>query len=332
MSDTVGRLAPSPSGAMHLGNAFAALLAWLSARSQGGQVLLRLEDLDLPRCPPKFSQGVMEDFRWLGLDWDNDPVRQSERSGYYDDCLARLSARDLTYPCYCTRKDLHPTSISPSNHRPITVPSPSPHRHPTPTEASAPHGYTPVYPGTCRDLTPAQRAELEAQGRRPALRLRVPDTTYSLVDGHLGPYAASLSGDVGDFVLRRGDGLYAYQLAVVADDGAMGVTEVVRGRDLLPSTPQQLYLQALLAFPHPRYCHLPLLLAPDGRRLSKREGDLSLQALGKRYSPGEVTGILAHWAGLLDTPRPVTPKELVADFAWERVPKADIFVTEEDFL
>lgn len=310
MSDAVGRLAPSPSGAMHLGNAFAALLAWLSARSQGGQVLLRLEDLDLPRCPAKFSQGVMDDFRWLGLDWDNGPVRQSERSSYYDTCLARLAAQDLTYPCYCTRRELHAA----------------------PTEASAPHSHSPVYPGTCRHLTDTQRAGLEAQGRRPALRLKVPDRTYSVMDGHLGPYAASLSADVGDFLLRRSDGLYAYQLAVVADDGAMGVTEVVRGRDLLPSTPQQLYLQELLGFPHPRYCHLPLLVAPDGRRLSKREGDLSLQALSKRYSNGEVTGILAHWAGLLDAPRPVTPRELVADFAWERVPKEDIFVTEEDFL
>lgn len=310
MADTVGRLAPSPSGAMHLGNAFAALLAWLSARSQGGQVLLRLENLDLPRCPAKFSQGVMDDFRWLGLDWDNEPVRQSERSGYYDDCLTRLAAQGLTYPCYCTRRELHAA----------------------PTEASAPHGQAPVYSGTCRHLTPAQRAGLEAQGRRAALRLKVPNRIYSVVDDHLGRYAANLADEVGDFLLRRSDGLYAYQLAAVADDGAMGITEVVRGRDLLPSTPQQLYLQELLGFPHPRYCHLPLLLAPDGRRLSKREGDLSLQALSKRYSSGEVVGILAHWAGLLNTPRPVTPKELVADFAWDRVPKEDIFVTEEVFL
>lgn len=310
MSDVTGRLAPSPSGEMHLGNAFAALLAWLSARSRGGRVLLRLEDLDLPRCPPQFSQGVMEDLGWLGLDWDNEPVRQSERGCYYDACLARLAAQDRTYPCYCTRRELHAA----------------------PTEASAPHAVAPVYPGRCRGLTAPQRAELEAQGRRPALRLRVPDQDYSLTDGHLGPYAVNLAREVGDFILRRSDGLYAYQLAVVADDGAMGVTEVVRGRDLLPSAPQQLYLQDLLDLPHPRYFHLPLLLAPDGRRLSKREGDLSLQALSKRRSPGEVTGILAHWAGLLDAPRPVTPKELVADFAWDRVPKKDIFVTEEIFL
>lgn len=300
----VGRLAPSPSGEMHLGNAFAALLAWLSARSQGGQVLLRLEDLDLPRCPARFSQGVMEDFCWLGLDWDNDPVYQSQRFRYYEDCLARLDAKALLYPCYCTRRELHAA----------------------PTEASAPHAAAPVYPGRCRELTDAQRVELEAQGRRASLRLAVPDRVYSLTDRHLGPYAANLAREVGDFILRRSDGLYAYQLAVVADDAAMGITEVVRGRDLLSSTPQQLYLQEVLDFPHPSYCHLPLLLAPDGRRLSKREGDLSLRALSKRYRSQEIVGLLAHWAGLLDTPRPVDPGDLIPEFSWERVPQQDIAV------
>lgn len=300
----VGRLAPSPSGEMHLGNAFAALLAWLSARSQGGQILLRLEDLDLPRCPARFSQGVMEDFCWLGLDWDNDPVYQSQRFRYYEDCLARLDAKALLYPCYCTRRELHAA----------------------PTEASAPHAAAPVYPGRCRELTQAQRMELEAQGRRASLRLAVPDRVYSLTDRHLGPYAANLAREVGDFILRRSDGLYAYQLAVVADDAAMGITEVVRGRDLLSSTPQQLYLQEVLDFPHPSYCHLPLLLAPDGRRLSKREGDLSLRALSKRYRSQEIVGLLAHWAGLLDTPRPVDPGDLIPEFSWEQVPQQDIAV------
>lgn len=301
-----GRLAPSPSGEMHLGNAFAALLAWLSARARGGRVLLRLEDLDLPRCPARFSQGVMEDFRWLDLDWDNGPVYQSQRSAYYEDCLARLAARDLLYPCYCTRRELHAA----------------------PTEASAPHAAAPVYSGRCRTLTAEQRADYEAQGRRGALRLIAPDKEYALVDGHLGPYAANLAREVGDFILRRSDGLYAYQLAVVADDAAMGVTEVVRGRDLLLSTPQQLYLQEVLGFPHPEYCHLPLLLAPDARRLSKREGDLSLRALSKRYQPQELVGVLGCWAGLLDKPTPVTPRELIPEFSWDRVPKKDVTVTD----
>ena len=304
MSAVVGRFAPSPSGEMHLGNAFAALLAWLSARSQGGQVVLRLEDLDLPRCPQKFSRGVMEDFRLLGLDWDNDPLYQSQRGGYYEECLRRLDSFGLLYPCYCTRRELHAA----------------------PTEASAPHAAAPVYSGRCRHLTDAMREDFRAQGRRGALRIIVPDRVYSVADRRFGVYSANLAREVGDFILRRSDGLYAYQLAVVADDAAMGVTEVVRGRDLLPSAPQQLYLQEVLGFPHPNYAHLPLLLAPDGRRLSKREGDLSIRALSKRYKPTEVVGILAHSAGLIDRPTPVTPTELVGEFSWSRVPTEDIVI------
>lgn len=304
MDMVTGRLAPSPSGEMHLGNALAALLAWLSARSAGGRVLLRLEDLDKPRCPERYALGVMEDFTWLGLDWDGPPLWQSRRDDHYAACLSRLEAQGLLYPCYCTRKELHAA----------------------PTEASAPHGAAPVYPGTCRDLTPAQRSQREAQGRRPALRLRVPDAVYSFTDGLQGPFGANLAREVGDVLLRRSDGLYAYQLAVVADDGATGVNQVVRGRDLLLSTPQQLYLQQVLSLPHPTYYHTPLLLAPDGRRLSKREGDLSLKSLSKRFSPRELVGLLAHWAGLLPTPRPLTPKDLVGEFSWSRVPRADIVV------
>ncbi len=303
MAEVVGRLAPSPSGEMHLGNAFAALLAWLGARGEGGQVLLRLEDLDKPRCPEQYALGVMEDFTWLGLDWDNAPLWQSRREDAYLDCLARLDAQGLVYPCYCTRRQLH-----------------------TITEASAPHGPNPVYPGTCRDLTGPQRQALEAQGRRPSLRVRVPDQVWSVDDGLQGPYHADLATACGDFILRRSDGLFAYQLAVVADDGAMGVNQVVRGRDLLPSTPQQLWLQERLGLPHPTYYHTPLLLAKDGRRLSKREGDLSLRSLSKRYSAPEIVGQLACWAGLLDRPRPVTPKDLVGEFSWARVKKEDVVV------
>lgn len=304
MDRVTGRLAPSPSGEMHLGNAFAALLAWLSARAAVGRVLLRLEDLDRPRCPEKFARGVMEDFRWLGLDWDNDPVWQSGRDSFYTSCLEALAEQGLVYPCYCSRKELHAV-----------------------TEASAPHGAAPVYPGTCRALTPAQRQALEQEGRRGAARALVPDKVYAFTDGLQGPYQANLAREVGDFILRRSDGLFAYQLAVVADDGDMGVTQVVRGRDLLSSTPQQLWLQDALGLPHPQYYHVPLLLAPDGRRLSKREGDLSLRALSKRCSPQELVGQLACWAGLLDRPRAVTPKDLVTDFAWKRVKKEDVTVS-----
>ncbi len=303
MARTVGRLAPSPSGAMHLGNAFAALLAWLGARSEGGEVLLRLEDLDRPRCPRPYALAVMEDLAWLGLDWDAPPVWQSERGARYQDCLATLAERGLVYPCYCSRRELHAV-----------------------TEASAPHGAAPVYAGTCRGLSPQDRAAREAQGRRPALRALVPAREVALRDGLQGPFRADLAREVGDFILRRSDGLFAYQLAVVVDDGDAGVTQVVRGRDLLPSTPQQLWLQEELGFPHPRYYHVPLLLAPDGRRLSKREGDLSLRAMSRRHSAGEIVGRLAFWAGLLDRPRPVTPRELVGEFSWERVTRADVTV------
>lgn len=304
MERVTGRLAPSPSGEMHLGNAFAALLAWLGARSQGGHVVLRLEDLDLPRCPAKYAYGVMEDLQWLGLDWDNAPVWQSRRRDFYDQCLKTLAAQGLVYPCYCSRKELHAV-----------------------TEASAPHTAAPVYPGRCRDLTDAQRRALERQGRRPALRARVPDRTYAVQDGLQGPYAAGLSREVGDFILKRSDGLYAYQLAVVADDGAMEVNQVVRGRDLLPSTPQQLWLQEVLGLPHPAYYHVPLLLATDGRRLSKREGDLSLKALSRDCSAPQLVGRLAWWAGLLDEPRPMTPQALLPFFSWDKVRREDITVT-----
>ena len=303
MAAVTVRLAPSPSGEMHLGNALAALLAWLGARSESGQVLLRLEDLDLPRCPAKYAYGVMEDFQWLGLDWDNEPVWQSRRSDFYDKKLKALADQGLVYPCYCTRKELHAV-----------------------TEASAPHGLAPVYSGKCRDLTEAQRRELEAQGRRPALRAKVPGQVYEFIDGLQGHFEANLEREVGDFILKRSDGLYAYQLAVVADDGDMGVNQIVRGRDLLPSTPQQLWLQDALGLPHPTYYHVPLLLAPDGRRLSKREGDLSLKALSREHTSQEIVGQLAFWAGLLDEARPITPKELLSLFSWDKVRREDITV------
>ena len=300
----VGRFAPTPSGRMHLGNVFAALMAWLSVRSRGGEMVLRMEDLDTQRTSVEFAEILRDDLRWLGLTYDRETPAQSTRSSVYDTYFEKLQAMGLLYPCYCTRRELHAA----------------------PTEASAPHAAAPVYSGRCRHLTDAMREDFRAQGRRGALRIIVPDRVYSVADRRFGVYSANLAREVGDFILRRSDGLYAYQLAVVADDAAMGVTEVVRGRDLLPSAPQQLYLQEVLGFPHPNYAHLPLLLAPDGRRLSKREGDLSIRALSKRYKPTEVVGILAHSAGLIDRPTPVTPTELVGEFSWSRVPTEDIVI------
>ena len=283
----VGRFAPSPSGRMHLGNAFAALLAWLFARHADGELLLRIEDLDPDRCRPEYAAQLREDLRWLGLDWDAEGVPQSQRGCAYQAAFDRLAEKGLVYPCYCTRGELH--------------------------AASAPHTAdgTPVYAGTCRNLTAAERA---ARTRPPAWRVRVPDAVYAVEDGLQGRYAENLAQACGDFVVRRSDGVWAYQLAVVVDDAAMGVTQVVRGRDLLASTPRQIYLQEQLALPTPDYVHVPLLCAPDGRRLSKRERDLDLGALRSRMRPESVIGLLAAAAGLLPQPEPITANALLQRF------------------
>ena len=303
----VGRFAPSPSGRIHLGNILCCLLAWLSVRQQGGQVVLRIEDLDTARCPRRYADQMEEDLRWLGLDWDQGPTvggpdgpyYQSGRTALYEAALDKLEKIDLVYPCFCTRAELHAAS--------------APHRE---------DGQV-VYAGTCRHLTAAEAAE-KAKRRAPALRLRVPEETWSFTDGHLGEVTEYLPTDCGDFLLRRSDGLFAYQLAVVVDDAAMGVTEVVRGADLLTSTPRQLLLYELLGLPAPEFFHFPLLLSPDGRRLSKRDGDLGLAALREKDSPEEVIGKLAYLAGQNPTAAPRTPGELIEHFRWDTVPRQDI--------
>ncbi len=306
-TDVKGRFAPSPSGRLHLGNVLCCLLAWLSARQKGGQVLLRVEDLDTARCPRRHALQLEEDLRWLGLHWDEGPgsaggpYYQSQRTDLYQAALDRLMERGLVYPCFCTRAELHAAS--------------APHRG----DGRA------VYPGTCRRLTAAQAA---ARGRPPALRLRVPAEDWSFADGHMGVYTENLAADCGDFLLRRSDGLFAYQLAVVVDDAAMGVTEVVRGADLLSSTPRQLYLYHLLGLTPPAFCHFPLLLAPDGRRLSKRDGDAGLDSLRDRVSPEALLGKLAYLAGFHPSAAPRTAEALLADFSWEKVPREDIRIPE----
>ena len=306
---TVGRFAPSPSGRIHLGNILCCLLAWLSARQKGGKVILRIEDLDTARCPLRYAEQMVEDLRWLGLDWDegpetggpNGPYFQSQRTALYQDALEKLDA--LIYPCFCTRAELHAAS--------------APHRE---------DGLT-VYAGTCRNLSPAER-EKRAKRRSPALRLRVPDKEISLIDGHMGGYAERLERDCGDFLLRRSDGMFAYQLAVVVDDAAMGVTEVVRGADLLSSTPRQLYLYQLLDLTPPEFFHFPLLLAPDGRRLSKRDADAGLDSLRGRVTAEALLGRLAQLAGFHPSGDPSTAAELLEAFSWEKVPQEDIRLPE----
>ena len=294
-----GRFAPSPTGRMHLGNVFAALLSWLSAKSQGGKWLLRIEDIDPQRSHREYAELIMDDLRWLGLEWDEGPFWQSERGDIYEHYLKVLADKGMTYPCYCTRADILATQ--------------------------APHesdGRV-VYKGTCRNLPPDSR-------RGPAaIRMRVPEEGEGIVtftDGHYGPQTVDLTSQCGDFIVRRKDGAWAYQLAVVTDDAEAGVTQIVRGQDLLSSTPRQLYLQELLGLPAPDYYHVPLLTAPDGRRLSKRERDLDMGALRERYTPEALLGRLAYLAGICETPEPASAWALSRVFSWETVRKKNIMI------
>ena len=295
---------------MHLGNVLCCLVAWLSARSQGGKVLLRVEDLDPERSGADYERQIEEDLRWLGLDWDEGGLEaaggrycQSGRSGVYEQYFDILSEKGLIYPCFCSRAELH--------------------------AADAPHlsdgRY--FYPGTCRNLTPEEAAE-KAKKRKPAWRVKVPDETVRFTDLHYGPYAENLAAECGDFVIRRADGVFAYQLATAVDDGLMGVTEVVRGRDLIGSTARQLWLQRTLGLPSPVYGHIPLLTDWDGRRLSKRDGDLDLAKLWEKWQPEEIIGMLAEAAGILPAYRPVSARELVPLFSWGKVKKGDVRLPE----
>ena len=295
----VGRFAPTPSGRMHLGNVFAALIAWLSVRSRDGSLVLRMEDLDTQRTSSDFAQTLREDLLWLGLTWDEETQPQSQRSDVYQEYFDRLESMGLLYPCYCTRSQLH--------------------------SVNAPHlaDGTYVYPGTCRDLTDEQK---QAFSRLPAWRVKVPDKIWQVEDLLQGTYRENLATDCGDFVVRRADGVYVYQLAVTVDDALAGVTEVVRGVDLLSSSPRQMYLQSLFGFPHPTYGHVPLLMAPDGRRLSKRDRDLDLGILRQRMKPEELIGSLACTAGLLDKPQAISARELAGEFSWQKLKKDNICI------
>ena len=295
----VGRFAPTPSGRMHLGNVFAAMMAWLSVRSRGGFMVLRMEDLDTQRTSDEYAEVLRKDLQWLGLDWDFETEAQSQRTEVYEEYFEKLRDMDLLYPCYCTRSQLH--------------------------SVNAPHlsDGTYVYPGTCRDLTEAEKA---AFGRAPAWRVKVPDKLWKFTDLVQGRYAENLIKHCGDFVVRRADGVFVYQLAVTVDDGEAEVSEVVRGMDLLSSAPRQMYLQQLFGFKHPQYAHVPMLLAPDGRRLSKRDKDLDLGELQKHLRPEDILGSLAFSAGLLEQFQPISAKELATEFSWDKVSPEDIYL------
>ncbi len=352
----VGRFAPSPSGRMHLGNVYSALVAWLSVRSQNGRMVLRIEDLD-ERCRRgKFDEQLIADLRWLGLDWDEGPYYQSDRLDLYRDAVRALASQDLVYPCFCTRAELH--------------------------AASAPHASdgTPLYPGTCRNLDAGEVARRRAL-KAPALRLKVPDEAdpagiitfndrtygtvseclaadcgdfliqrsdgvfaYQLVvtvdDEHMGVTEVVRGRDLlgssarqiylqNDFLIQRSDGVFAYQLVVTVDDEHMGVTEVVRGRDLLGSSARQIYLQNLLGYNHPSYAHVPLLAAPDGRRLSKRDRDCDMGELMACFgTPEKLLGHLSHIAGIAPDSSPRSVDQLVDLFSWRAISihSADIVI------
>lgn len=310
-----GRYAPSPTGTLHLGNLRSALLAWLCARSQGGAFILRMEDLDGPRVRPGAAGQILADLRWLGLDWDEGPdvggpygpYTQSARDAIYLGALARLRARGLLYPCYCTRAELHAAQ------RQTSI-------------ASAPHAgdMPPRYPGTCRTLTDAQRRKFEAQGRRPSLRFRVPDDPITFTDRVFGPIAEQVSVTTGDFIVRRSDGLIAYHLAVVVDDALMGVTQLARGADLLPVTAPQRALAHALGYAPPReVIHLPLATDAAGARLAKRDAAAGVDALRARgLTPEQVVGALAASAGLWPQGEPATPRDLLPAFRLDKISRA----------
>lgn len=308
-----GRFAPTPSGDMHLGNAKIALLSWLQMRAAGGIFVLRIEDIDTQRSKPEITERILADLRWLGLDWDegpgaseaSGPYCQSQRTELYEEALAKLAADGRLYPCFCSRAEL------------LAV-------------AGAPHGLSSEgapYPGTCRGLSPAEQ-ERRAQHKEPSLRFAIGADAVSFVDGIVGPQEFP-PGSGGDFVVRRADRMYSYQLAVTVDDARMGITDVLRGDDLLDSTPRQLHLYKALGLTPPAFAHAPLILGEDGRRLAKRHGDLGISALrAAGTKPEAVIGWLAYISGLLDRPEAVLANDLIGSFRLDRISKEPFVLTE----
>ncbi|WP_426450254.1 tRNA glutamyl-Q(34) synthetase GluQRS [Paenibacillus sp. S-38] len=309
-----GRFAPTPSGLLHIGNAFTALLAWLQIRAASGSFVLRIEDIDTARSRPEYTEQLLKDLAWLGLDWDEGPdiggpyasYEQRSRLEAYASAVRRLGEDGWLYPCYCSRAELKAV-------------------------ARAPHGLASegaAYPGLCRHLTAAERAQRAAR-KEPALRFAVPPREVVFTDGLQGRQQVA-AGSLGDFVVRRADGVFSYQLAVVLDDAAMGITDVLRGADLLDSTPRQLLLCEALGLRPPAYHHVPLLCAPDGSRLSKRDRSLTLAALRSAgVPPQRVLGLLAHLAGQLVRPEPAEAHELAGSFEPARIPRTPVHIPRE---
>lgn len=308
-----GRFAPTPSGEMHIGNAWTALLAWLQIRSVSGNFILRMEDIDRPRSNPHLSRQIVDDLYWLGLDWDEGPdiggpygpYTQSERLEYYEEALQVIQAKDRLYSCFCSRSDLL-------------------------SAARAPHGLAsegPAYPGTCRMLTSEERS-LKAKNKQPSLRFLVEAESIYFHDGIAGDQLFDSSRN-GDFIVKRADGIIAYQLAVVIDDEMMNITNVLRGADLLDSTPRQIQIYHALGLTPPTYAHVPLFIGTDGKRLAKRNRDTSLAAIRSRGIPPEqLVGWLAWIGGLQSSLEPVAPKELIHLYNIGKIPTKPVVITE----
>ncbi|TQR98975.1 tRNA glutamyl-Q(34) synthetase GluQRS [Paenibacillus ottowii] len=312
-----GRFAPTPSGWIHLGNARTALLSWLHVRSLGGTYILRMEDIDMTRARSALAQGIMEDLRWIGLDWDEGPdiggpygpYTQSQRLERFQSALEKLQGQDLLYPCFCSRADIM-------------------------AAAHAPHGLSgegPAYSGACRNLSSSD-ALAKAQHKFPSLRFKVPQHSDAIISFHdqVAGHVSFAAAEGGDFIIKRADGMFSYQLAVVVDDADMHMTDVLRGYDLLDSTPRQLLLYQALGLQPPRFAHVPLVLGPDGRRLAKRHGGVALRAMRRQgVTPEAVIGWLAYFSGLLDTPEPVKAVDLIAGFHLDKLPKEPVILTKQ---
>jgi len=301
----VTRLAPSPTGALHLGNARTFLVNWALARLNGWRIVLRIEDLDSPRTKPGADQQAIDDLRWLGIDWDEGPTYQLADLSPYQTALAQLQSRGLTYPCVCTRREIAAAQSAP---------------HESEHELR--------YPGTCRD----RPAGADASAETAATRVRIGDQDVCFTDAFAGPQTHNPAQQVGDFVIATKAGLPAYQLAVVVDDHRQGVTDVVRADDLLRSAARQLLLYRMLGYaPEPRYTHVPLVLGPDGHRLAKRHGDSRIDAYRRRGVAAErVVGLLAFWCGLCASPTPLPAQVFLERFELAKLSRTPVTMTTED--
>jgi len=307
MIQNIGRFAPTPSGYLHMGNLMTTLLTWLDIRKIDGQLVFRLEDLDRYRLGYEFSPPLFDDLKWLGLDWDigwngdaSSEYCQANRSEIYEKVFNSFMEKDMVYPCYCSRNER--------------------------LAAVAPHiGDSLDFGCKCKHLSEDEKRKLERNGKKPSWKIKVPDKNISFVDGHYGVYSGNIAQQ-GDFIIRRSDGVYAYQLATSVDDVLMGVTRVVRGRDLISSSIRQIWLIQQLGGTVPEYIHVPLIVTENGRKLSKREGDLNMETFRKVYTPEKLIGMLSYYAGLTESDDEVSLDALINGFSWEKVKHDDILI------